>query len=270
MYFTKQNSEKSTKMTIQQKEFVSIYNMVKEFHEKFGHPCDELEFNSETILLRSNLIMEETSEGLTALGNKLTDVNAVEYLDALGDTAYVVAGLAVLIKNAENDVCEAVPITHDYSMLEIPKPKMSVLSAPFSCSHTVAELLKGAYQCINSNSQNSQYATILLNSALINAGMFFGYASYVTGLANLSLVDIVAAIHESNMSKLWSSNAEIRKEQVKRSKYDADDIGFRLVNGGWVGYRVSDDKVLKSPDYKPVDLTKFAEIFSQSSLISGD
>lgn len=271
MYFTKDNSNKNqTKMTIQQNEFVSIYEMVKEFHKKFGHAYDELEFNSENILLRASLITEETLEGTKALGKKDSDINIIEYLDALGDTAYVVAGLAVLIKNAQNDVCQTIPISHDYSMLEIGKLKRNVLASPFICSNVVAELLNSTYKCINSNNPNTQYATILLNSAIIHAGMFFGYASYVTGLANLSLKDIVSEIHQSNMSKLWSSNAEERKDQVKRSKYNADDIGFRLVDGGWVGYRISDDKVLKSPDYNPVNLTKYAEIFSKSSLVNGD
>ncbi|HID7516246.1 TPA: phosphoribosyl-ATP pyrophosphohydrolase, partial [Enterobacter hormaechei] len=51
-------------------------------------------------------------------------------------------------------------------------------------------------------------------------------------------------------------------------KYDKGDLGFRHAEGTdmMIGFRVSDGKILKSPTYSDVDLTRFVEKAKTSSL----
>lgn len=247
-------------------EFSAIYDMVKEFHTKFGHPVEEKNLNLENVLLRLNLIAEESLEGSASFTSKDGKFDSIAYLDALGDTAYVVAGLAVLFADARYVAINTVRTAHNFAMSQLDESKEVLLRTPFRHALSVTASLRNLYAILSMDGEFTFASQAAFNHALVSVGMFFGYATYITNLANLRLIEIVAAIHESNMSKLWSSDTTTRQEQVKRCKYNADDIGFRLVNGGWVGYRLSDDKVLKSPDYKPVDLTKFGEIFDKSSL----
>lgn len=67
--------------------------MVREFHEKFGHPInDTLHIDDEwDTHLRRRLITEELLELMDAT----SDRNAVEMADALGDLIYVICGAAL-------------------------------------------------------------------------------------------------------------------------------------------------------------------------------
>ncbi|EPH9893917.1 phosphoribosyl-ATP pyrophosphohydrolase, partial [Enterobacter hormaechei subsp. hoffmannii] len=49
---------------------------------------------------------------------------------------------------------------------------------------------------------------------------------------------------------------------------DKEDLGFRHAEGTdmMIGFRVSDGKILKSPTYSDVDLTRFVEKAKASSL----
>lgn len=82
--------------------------LVREFHEKFGHPIDSIP-NIGTVelrMLRATLLLEEVLEFIAACGltiykdedgyhvteDKLGEVDIVEMADALGDIRYVTDG----------------------------------------------------------------------------------------------------------------------------------------------------------------------------------
>jgi predicted HAD superfamily Cof-like phosphohydrolase len=83
------------------------------------------------------------------------------------------------------------------------------------------------------------------------------YVTYGTacafGLTSI-LRDIQNAVHFSNMSKVCLTEEEA-KQTVE--KYNKDNVGYTSYAprfGYYVVYRVSDNKVLKSINYKPVNL----------------
>lgn len=61
--------------------------------------------------------------------------------------------------------------------------------------------------------------------------------------------DAFSAVHQSNMSKLWSA------KEVEGCK---ENYTFKKTNGatGWVAYR-DDGKVMKPPSFRPPDLAQF-------------
>ncbi len=65
-----------------------------------------------------------------------------------------------------------------------------------------------------------------------------------------------------------AAGAEERRVAVENCKYDKEDLGFRHAEGTdmMIGFRVSDGKILKSPTYSDVDLTRFVEKAKASSL----
>ena len=85
---------------------------------------------------------------------------------------------------------------------------------------------------------------------------------HLADLMNVPVVDLVAEVHRSNMTKLWPSDAEQRTKLVEGCKYDKNDLAFRVAEGrdGMIGYRISDGKILKSPTYESADLSKFVDM----------
>jgi predicted HAD superfamily Cof-like phosphohydrolase len=65
-------------------------------------------------------------------------------------------------------------------------------------------------------------------------------------------------VHRSNMSKACKTLEEAEKTV---HKYSVDGVAtyHKQVGDYYVIYRTSDDKVLKSINYKPVDLTRFRQ-----------
>lgn len=75
----------------------NTFEMVREFHEKFGHPvktdgADVAALDERTKALRVALIEEELDELREAVANDDT----VEVADALADLAYVINGFALV------------------------------------------------------------------------------------------------------------------------------------------------------------------------------
>lgn len=89
---------------------------------------------------------------------------------------------------------------------------------------------------------------------------------HLADLMNVPVVDLVAEVHRSNMTKLWPADAELRMKLVAKCKYDKDDLAFRVAEGrdGMIGYRISDGKILKSPTYDSADLSRFVDMAMNS------
>lgn len=232
------------------------YNMVREFHGVFSHPIDSNEITADMLRLRASLIREEAKEGIDALEAN----DGIEILDAAGDTIYVLAGTLVMINGALSHALAFNPIGNSMTSRVM-----------FSFTSTFGEDMKKAFEhSLHIASEIDAIAALMdkgkgelaagdfemIPTAISDAICLFGSILKTTGI---DVKEMVGAIHESNMSKLWSADAAIRNEQVGKCKYDAKDIAFRtcLIRDGMIGYRISDDKILKCPDYKPVCLDSF-------------
>lgn len=73
--------------------FRTSYDMVREFHEAFGHPAEPTPTlaNQQRKQLRLDLIEEEWNE----LQEAVRDNNLIAIADALGDLDYVINGMAL-------------------------------------------------------------------------------------------------------------------------------------------------------------------------------
>lgn len=65
-------------------------------------------------------------------------------------------------------------------------------------------------------------------------------------------------VHESNMSKACKDMDETLKTMAHYSKQGVQ-TSFMVSDGKYIVFRVSDDKTLKSINYKPVNLTKYVQ-----------
>lgn len=66
-------------------------------------------------------------------------------------------------------------------------------------------------------------------------------------------------VHSSNMSKTCSSQEEAQKTQEKYLKEKGTESHVVERNGEYLVYRTSDQKVLKSVNYRPADLKSIVE-----------
>lgn len=235
---------------------IQFYNMVKEFHEVFNHPIETKEVTPELLSLRANLIREEAKEGIKALEEN----DNVELLDAAGDVIYVTAGTLVAIKGA---LAGATTVKLHKGSLH-----WKVLSAAvstykddfkvaFEHALEIAKLLDKAADYLKR--RKDEKANIELGTAVYAIGDSLLTFDHILVSLGINNVEMVKAIHESNMSKLWSGDINTRLNQITNCKYDPDDLAFNVCSSrdGMIGYRISDGKILKSPSYTPVDLGCF-------------
>jgi hypothetical protein len=61
-------------------------------------------------------------------------------------------------------------------------------------------------------------------------------------------------IHNSNMSKACVSKQDAIATLSHYKQKDGTEGYYKEINGKWLVYRTSDDKVLKSINYSPADL----------------
>jgi predicted HAD superfamily Cof-like phosphohydrolase len=75
--------------------------------------------------------------------------------------------------------------------------------------------------------------------------------------------DIFENIHESNMSKACNSENEARETLEYYIQKNGTECYYKENNGNWLVYRKSDDKVLKSINYKPASLEQIINGYSK-------
>jgi predicted HAD superfamily Cof-like phosphohydrolase len=69
-----------------------------------------------------------------------------------------------------------------------------------------------------------------------------------------NFVDLFNEVQRSNMSKACNTQQEAIMTLSHYKKKDGTEGYYKEVNGKWLVYRTSDDKVLKSISYSPADL----------------
>jgi predicted HAD superfamily Cof-like phosphohydrolase len=67
-------------------------------------------------------------------------------------------------------------------------------------------------------------------------------------------------VQRSNMSKACHSQQEAIETMLHYKKKDGTESMYKEVDGMWIVYRTSDNKVLKSINYSPVELKKIIEL----------
>ncbi|HEC8800989.1 TPA: phosphoribosyl-ATP pyrophosphohydrolase [Salmonella enterica subsp. enterica serovar Muenchen] len=247
----------------------NIYMMVDQFHALFQHPRRVMPDPS-LLRLRASLIHEEAvTEGIPAAMNG--DIE--QLLDAMADFLYVGIGTMVAIKGGiytgmsyytqEQSV--------DRFMTTIYVPGNTVfddMATPFREAHEAAIMLeeladKLAFTNI-SDSELIQELRRVMNKIYVACMMTYRLAEFL----GIDIVELVSEIHRSNMTKLWPADIEERRIAIENCKYDKNDLGFRHAEGTemMIGYRLSDGKILKSPTYSDVDLSRFVQKAKSSSL----
>ncbi|UNH40956.1 nucleoside triphosphate pyrophosphohydrolase family protein [Moellerella wisconsensis] len=246
------------------KYITSLHTLVKEFHQVFDHPIDSKNITPELLRLRASLIREEAKEGEAAWN----DEDEIELLDAIGDTVYVLVGTLVSFDNSmsrvlslkhgdlENPTVYTKAISNLYSSFssDLEQSFEMAMATADGLDEIAGDLEKGRLEI-------AENALSLLPYFISDCLSMF---NYTLEMAGVSLIEVVSAIHESNMTKLWASNAEERQKQIEECKYERESLAFRpcLSRDGMIGYRLADGKILKSPSYTPVDLSVFADQLS--------
>ncbi|MCV5366671.1 phosphoribosyl-ATP pyrophosphohydrolase, partial [Escherichia coli] len=73
-----------------------------------------------------------------------------------------------------------------------------------------------------SDSELVQELRRVMNKIYVACMMTYRLADFL----GIDIVELVAEIHRSNMTKLWPADAEERRVAVENCKYDKEDLGF--------------------------------------------
>ncbi|EPN9334112.1 pyrophosphohydrolase domain-containing protein [Cronobacter sakazakii] len=247
----------------------SIYKMVDQFHELFQHPRRAMPEPS-LLRLRAKLIHEEAvTEGIPAARNG--DMTAL--LDAMADFLYVGIGSMVAIKGGISTgmsyYTQEQSVDRFFETIMVPgNTVFDDMAIPFREAEEAVDMLNALADRLEktkvSDAELIQALRRVMNKIYVACMMIYRLADFL----GIDVVELVAEIHRSNMTKLWPADAEERRVAVENCKYDKNDLGFRHADGTemMIGFRLSDGKILKSPTYSDVDLTPFVEKAKTSAL----
>ncbi|ELQ3583142.1 phosphoribosyl-ATP pyrophosphohydrolase [Cronobacter sakazakii] len=247
----------------------SIYKMVDQFHELFQHPRRAMPEPS-LLRLRAKLIHEEAvTEGIPAARNG----NMTALLDAMADFLYVGIGSMVAIKGGISTgmsyYTQEQSVDRFFETIMVPgNTVFDDMAIPFREAEEAVDMLNALADRLEktkvSDAELIQALCRVMNKIYVACMMTYRLADFL----GIDVVELVAEIHRSNMTKLWPADAEERRVAVENCKYDKNDLGFRHADGTemMIGFRLSDGKILKSPTYSDVDLTPFVEKAKTSAL----
>lgn len=241
---------------------LAVYPMVEEFHEVYGHPVRLNKITSSLLKLRGSLICEEARhEGMAALEKG----DLTSFLDALADSLYVEMGSLVVmnggIEHALGEPTGGSPLDCCDALTTPATTQTMTMAMMFS--GWIGDGFELMAEC-------DDRETVEDALPLLCCGLYVSLQlkMCVCRALGINLVELVRAVHESNMTKLWPSDEQQLREAVAASKYDEADLEFRpcISRPGLVGYRKTDGKILKSPTYTEVDLSAFAATAEKSEL----
>lgn len=246
---------------------LKIGEMVSEFHELFQHPI-AADITPELLELRARLIREEAVDE-AAEAVQYMDLDKV--LDAMADGLYVGIGSLISVRGGVANAMayftkeQSETIYTDYIHAHSKTPQEDVILGLSQFKVAVSQL-EGIAAKIRSGSCNEADLAIDLRGAMNRIYVASQMVYHLADLMNVPVVELVAEVHRSNMTKLWPSDAAQRVKLIASCKYDKEDLAFRVAEGrdGMIGYRISDGKILKSPTYKPAELSRFVALAEQS------
>ena len=268
------------------------YLMVKQFNQVFGHaapeePQTDIFTNSPNIVtLRNSLILEEINE----LKEALEQEDVIEIIDALSDIQYVAYGLLV-VYGIDGDKEFTKYLGNKYELLDCERSAEITSQSNFRQTSTfIKTLLFGNsfnvtpttildnftdpsfYQIFNNymDSLVEAYNNLEAETKIphftntINSTLEVLYLTYVIGgLLGINLDKSIKMVHESNMSKICSSEEEAQKTvewyKENESRYDSPCYRKSEFLDGYVVFNESTGKILKNVNYHAVDLSGFLE-----------
>ena len=264
--------------------------MVKQFNQVFGHAAPEtpqydiFTVSPHIVTLRNSLIQEEINE----LKEALQQNDVIEIIDALSDIQYVAYGLLV-VYGIDGDSEFTKYIGNKYDLLDCERSEEIASQSNFyQTSNFISTLLYG-------NSFNVTPTTILENfkdpsfyeifnnyidslceayknleietkagnfTNTINSTLEILYLTYVIGgLLGINLDKSIKMVHESNMSKICSSEEEAQQTvqwyKENETRYDSPCYRKSEFLDGFVVFNESTGKILKNVNYHAVDLSVF-------------
>lgn len=163
-----------------------ISELVREFHEIFGHPVEDspiLFVPEELRILRHGLIAEEFEE----LGEAIAADDAVEAADALGDISYVTYGAAWTIGADIDEVLQVFRSSRPELVEEFSTSKNPLLSEE-GRANTLQKLDEAMRDGVDDTVSMLAFIQLAVEGAAIRW--------------MIPLDEVVRVIHESNMSKL--------------------------------------------------------------------
>ncbi|WP_446914364.1 pyrophosphohydrolase domain-containing protein, partial [Klebsiella pneumoniae] len=246
---------------------MKIGEMVSEFHELFQHPI-AVDVTPELLELRAGLIREEAVDEAAEAVERL-DMDKV--LDAMADGLYVGIGTLISVRGGVANAMahftkeQSEDIYTGYVHAHSKKPQEDIILGLSQFGVAVEELEIIAAK-IRSGYADTTSLAVDLRGAMNRIYVASQMVYHLADLMNVPVVDLVAEVHRSNMTKLWPADAELRMKLVAKCKYDKDDLAFRVAEGrdGMIGYRISDGKILKSPTYDSADLSRFVDMAMNS------
>lgn len=227
---------------------MSDYQKVVEFNKAFDFPQFNDFTDKFTLNLRLSLIEEELGELTEAYNNK----DHVEEQDACADILYVAYGMAWTYKKDSDEYFKCYKSDHALTLFQNINKKFIKIKDKFEILNLLNqnfEKLKN--ECTNNNNDDwliSLYKLIIL---VYEFQVVAGYDSD----------RIFTIVHESNMSKLCTSEAEAKLTVEKyekdfmagKSLYDSPYY-YPLDTGLYVVKNKSTGKALKSINYRQVKL----------------
>ena len=248
---------------------LDIYGMVNQFHGLFQHP-QRVAATPALLRLRAKLIREEAvEEGIPAADNS----NLEKVLDAMADFLYVGVGTMVAIRGGApmgmSIYTQDQSVGRFHETLSVTSAAIDDVKQPFLEAGKVADELEALATKIESENLTEGALINELRRVLNKLYVACSMAYRLADLMGLNIVELVAEVHRSNMTKLWPGDDAERAKAVARCQYDSEDLGFRGCEGTdlKIGFRISDGKILKSPTYSEADLVGFVEEAKKSTIV---
>jgi predicted HAD superfamily Cof-like phosphohydrolase len=248
---------------------LDIYGMVNQFHGLFQHP-QRVAATPTLLRLRAKLIREEAvEEGIPAADNS----NLEKVLDAMADFLYVGIGTMVAIRGGApmgmSIYTQDQSVGRFHETLSVTSAAIDDVKQPFLEAGKVADELEALATKIESENLTEGALINELRRVLNMLYVACSMAYRLADLMGLNIVELVAEVHRSNMTKLWPGDDAERAKAVARCQYESEDLGFRGCEGTdlKIGFRISDGKILKSPTYSEADLVGFVEEAKKSTIV---
>lgn len=216
----------------------SVIEMVKEFHETFGHSVGAEMPTQLRQYERIGYVSEELNELLLAIVSS----NNVGILDALGDIMYFVNGTFVEFGLSVSPVM-------DFKQIDEILPGED-LGTDLMLAYMNLHAMTG--QVIASTIADADKKT------LAHLAVMHNFIIRVFRRLGVKYYPVLAEIHRSNMSKLWPSHVSLHEDLLKRSGLTKEEVNFsKHENGDWIVTRLDNNKVVKNPDMSQPELEQF-------------
>ncbi len=220
--------------------------MVREFHQVFDHPISTVELIPEKSRtdFRINFLEEEVKETIDAL----REGNNKEVIDGIADIQYVLDGF--ILESGISEFISEERKNHS-SQASIKDIDIDIDFLNIILGHIKSELVELRSICHNQQLDLFKYTISAIQCCVDD----FIYCTEITEV----FTGIVEKVHLSNMSKTCKTQLEAEQTIEHVSKTEGECY-YKQVGEYWIVYRMKDNKVMKSVNYKKPDLSEFVSL----------